>query len=156
MSVDSTPPAAPEGAPAAPAAPDPAAAFAHLKQALGPAGANAWLARLMDGGTPDLAAQELLGAAVGPERSLRIQAALASAIASRLPAALQGVGLDPGRHVPALDVFVKERGFRTSAFLAAVYGSSDVQGVLDMAASAYAADVRSRQEPSDARRVWRR
>ena len=123
-----------------PAAPieTPAVAFAHLSQALGPAGANAWLARLLEGGTPDLAAQVALSAALGPEASLSLQAALASCLMPHLQAALEGVGLDPGRHGPAFETFARERGLRSSALLAAVYGRP-VQSVLDAAASAYAA-----------------
>ena len=155
MSTDSRPPASPTrlaapaalvDAPQAPQAPveAPAVAFAHLTQALGPAGADAWLDRLMDGGTPDLAAQVALSAALsaagaaGPEQSLRVQAVLASTLTVPQRAALERVGLDPGRHGPAFDAYVRERGFRSSAILAAV-SATDVQSVLDMAASAYAA-----------------
>ena len=136
MSIDSTPPEAPvETHPAG--ASGAHSAFAPLTQALGPAGANAWLARLMDGGTPDLAAQVALSAALGPEQSLRVQGVLASTLTAPQRAALEGVGLDPGRHGPAFDVFMQQRGSRASAFLAAVQ-AGDVQGVVDTAASAYA------------------
>ena len=149
MSTDSRPPASPTrlaapaalvDAPQAPQAPveAPAVAFGHLTQALGPAGADAWLDRLMGGGTPDLAAQVALSAALGPEQSLRVQAVLASALTVPQRAALERVGLDLGRHGPAFDAYVRERGHYSSALLATVYGRP-VQSVLDMAASAYAA-----------------
>ena len=117
-------------------------AYAQLEAAIGPAHANAYLARVLNGGTPPLDVQEMLGAAVGGEASLKIQAALHTATAQPMQQALASAGLDPAEHGHAFETFTKQRGFHQRAVLSAVHESDEVHAHLATAADAYALDVR--------------